>query len=110
MSDHPDPRILFAAERTLLAWIRTGIAIMAFGFVVMRFGTHRGAIIAGSVLALLGAGLNLVGAIEYRQIMRRLRSGDHALPERPIQIAVGVAVVLALVGVGGMIYLVLIRF
>ncbi len=28
----------FAAERTLLAWVRTGLAMMGFGFVVARFG------------------------------------------------------------------------
>ena len=33
-----DPRVFFAAERTLLAWVRTGLTIMAFGFVVARFG------------------------------------------------------------------------
>lgn len=33
-----DPRVFFAAERTLLAWVRTGIAIIAIGFVVSRFG------------------------------------------------------------------------
>jgi putative membrane protein len=33
-----DPRIYMAAERTFLAWIRTGIAFMGFGFVVARFG------------------------------------------------------------------------
>ena len=33
-----DPRIFFAAERTLLAWIRTGLTVMGFGFVVARFG------------------------------------------------------------------------
>ena len=33
-----DPRIYMAAERTFLAWIRTGIALMGFGFVVARFG------------------------------------------------------------------------
>jgi len=27
-----------AAERTLLAWIRTGLALMGFGFVVALFG------------------------------------------------------------------------
>jgi putative membrane protein len=32
LSDH------LAAERTLLAWIRTGLALMGFGFVVARFG------------------------------------------------------------------------
>jgi putative membrane protein len=33
-----DPRVFFAAERTLLAWIRTGLTVMGFGFVVARFG------------------------------------------------------------------------
>ena len=33
-----DPRVYFAAERTLLAWIRTGLTVMGFGFVVARFG------------------------------------------------------------------------
>ena len=32
-----DPRVFFAAERTFLAWIRTGLALMSFGFVVSRF-------------------------------------------------------------------------
>jgi putative membrane protein len=34
----PDPRVPLAAERTLLAWVRTGLAFMGFGFVVARFG------------------------------------------------------------------------
>jgi len=33
-----DPRVFFAAERTLLAWLRTGLTIIALGFVVSRFG------------------------------------------------------------------------
>ncbi len=42
MSDSPDrmdPRIAQANERTLLAWLRTGIGLMAFGFVVARSGS-----------------------------------------------------------------------
>jgi putative membrane protein len=38
VSDLNDPRVLFAAERTLLAWNRTSQGLMAFGFVVERSG------------------------------------------------------------------------
>ncbi len=36
--DGNDPRVFFAAERTLLAWVRTGLAVIGLGFVVARFG------------------------------------------------------------------------
>jgi putative membrane protein len=38
MPNRRDPRVFFAAERTLMAWNRTGLALMAFGFVLERFG------------------------------------------------------------------------
>ena len=81
-----DPRIPFAAERTLLAWIRTGLAMMGFGFVVARFGlflreiaaTHLSANIAlpappeHHVRFSLWAGTVLVaGGFTRKQIQRR---------------------------------------
>lgn len=38
MSDLKDPRVLFAAERTLLAWNRTSLSFIAFGFLIERAG------------------------------------------------------------------------
>lgn len=36
--DERDPRVYFAIERTFLAWTRTGLALMTFGFVIARLG------------------------------------------------------------------------
>lgn len=32
-----DPRLYMAAERTFLAWIRTSISLITFGFVLEKF-------------------------------------------------------------------------
>ena len=67
-----DPRVYMAAERTFLAWIRTSLALMAFGFVLARFGlflrvvesSSGGRISEPSTLSLpLGVFLVLLGVI-----------------------------------------------
>ncbi len=113
MIDPRDPRVAFAAERTLLAWIRTGLAMMGFGFVVARFGlflremsglrqiadfqTGR-SLWMGTALVILGALVNITAAIQYSGIAKRLRDGQPVVSKTPMWSAVIVAIVLAVIG------------
>ena len=79
-----DPRVYFAAERTLLAWLRTGTALMGFGFVVARFGmllrllqmetgslsSHRVSSYLGATLVGLGMASVAAGAFQYRRFCK----------------------------------------
>jgi len=96
-----DPRVIFAAERTLLAWIRTGLALMGFGFVLARFGlflqevalarggpavvppTARPAgasLWIGVILVVVGVAMNLLATLSHVRTMGKLHRGDPITP------------------------------
>ena len=114
-----DPRVRMAAERTLLAWIRTGLAMMGFGFIVARFGmllrelsinhnqtpSHPGlSMWVGSLLIVLGVLVNLFSAVQHAKAMQRIKRGEELEPER-WSMAIVVAVMLAAIGVLMTIYI-----
>lgn len=87
-SDH------LANERTFLAWMRTSVGIMAFGFVVVKFSLfvrqislilgktnimqNRGySTIVGIVLVAVGTVTSILSYIRYRQTEKQLREGDY---------------------------------
>ena len=81
MSNLDDPRVLFAAERTLMAWSRTAAGLMAFGFVVDRTamlvpgGAARPnfAFWIGLGFVLLGVLLSGLSILQYRRSVATLR-------------------------------------
>lgn len=87
-SDH------LANERTFLAWVRTSIAIMGFGFVVVKFSLFirqlslalgekvvlpaRGySPVIGISLVVIGAVMALLAFFRYRNIERHLAEGTY---------------------------------
>lgn len=87
-SDH------LANERTFLAWMRTSVGIMAFGFVVVKFSLfvkqislilgktnimqNRGySAIVGIVLVAVGTVTSILSYIRYRQTEKQLREGSY---------------------------------
>ena len=116
-----DPRVYFAAERTFLAWIRTGLSLMGFGFVVARFGlflrqsaaasqaatvkSYGFSVWVGTAMVLAGVFVNLTSALRHTRIIRGLNRGDDVIG-RPSYTAVAVALMLAIVGVAMVAFLI----
>jgi len=125
MQDRHDvsPSDYLAAERTFLAWIRTGLALMGFGFVVARFGLFLQALQIGqpdlpprpvglspwfgTALIFLGVIVNVWGVWSHVRLVEKLNRGEAEFA-RPSSLTITLAVVLAVLGLAMAIYLVLV--
>lgn len=84
-----------ANERTFLAWIRTSIAIMGFGFVVVKFSMFvrqlsvmlQGPVLAqpkgysgtiGILLVALGALTTLLAFVNYRKVRMQIENNSYS--------------------------------
>ena len=101
-----DPRILQANERTLLAWVRTAVGLMAFGFVIARVGLWlrevnpaeaRGAsrsVALGALVIAFAAATSIGAVVRFRTLRARYLRGDLSPAGHGMEtaVAVGVAV------------------
>jgi putative membrane protein len=111
-----DPRTLQANERTLLAWMRTGLSLITFGFVIAKTAiwlrltetgvveTTRSARV-GTIFIFLGSAAEVIGLIRYLRIKRALlaRQSTPTGATEIIVLAVVVAALGFLLGVYGLI-------
>ena len=119
-----DPRVYFAAERTFLAWIRTGLGLIGIGFAVSRLGLFFRQLSAseshlptratglsvwsGVTLAGLGVIVILSSVLRHFQLIRELNSGTWT-PGRESREAVALGLLLDGAGIGMCVYLILVH-
>lgn len=73
-----DVRFLLANERTLLAWIRTALAVLAGGIALIQLAGEDAAMqnVIGTAVVLLGAFMATVGYIRFHAADKAIRRGE----------------------------------
>ncbi|MCA3748652.1 MAG: DUF202 domain-containing protein [Rubrobacter sp.] len=95
-----------ANERTLLAWVRTGVGLISVGFVVERAGalasgtpggreTALASEVFGLALVVLGCLTLLVGAVQFFRNRRMIVAGVFASSSAPYMIVMAGSLLLA---------------
>lgn len=99
---HPNLSDHQANERTYLAWMRTSVTLMGFGFVVAKFGLFirmfsrtqspphpftSGAI--GILFVATGAVISVGSGLRYRAIQRHIDAGTYAPKVWPMWLTSG---------------------
>src|SRR4051812_15115668 len=91
MPESNDPRVFFAAERTLLAWVRTGLGLIGLGFAVARFGLflkviekQTGEELGHHISPWVGVGLALLGSAACGAAAWQHRRFCHSLGVRDL--------------------------
>ena len=103
-AEHPDYRFTLANERTLLAWLRTALAVVAGGVAVATYapdlGISGGSGVVALGLVLIGLGTAIGGHRRWRANEEAIRA-DRPLPRNSALgvLAAAVAVVVFVVGV-----------
>ena len=99
-ADHPDYRFTLANERTLLAWLRTGLALVAGGVAVAEFapdlGVAWGSAVVAVALVLTGLGATVGGYVRWRRNEGAI-AADRPLPPSRVLPALVAAVAAVLV-------------
>lgn len=92
-----DVRFLLANERTLLAWLRTALALQAGGVALAQLAGGRTVLfVTGIALLVLGSAAGVIGYRRYRAAGLAIRQRRLPEPGRgPAVVTVGVAAIAA---------------
>ena len=99
VEQEPDYRMTLAAERTYLAYQRTGLALVAAGVAVAGAFPQAGALllrrVVGVVLVLAGAAVAEMGRRRFRGVQEAMRRGEPLPGTGPLQLVSWVLVAVA---------------